>query len=170
MKNFVYLCQEGDDNMAGKTIACRILDAKKIPYTLHEYEWDESNLNAQHAAEQVNLPHEQVFKTLVLKGDKTGVVMACIPSHKELNLKALAAASGNKKVEMVPVKEIQSLTGYIRGGVSPLGIKKRYPLYIDETAVHLNPISISAGKRGLQIFVKGSDLIQITEAIPSSLT
>lgn len=147
-----------------------MLDAKKIRYTLHEYEWDENNLDARHVAEQVGLSLEHVFKTLVLKGDKTGVIMACIPSHKELNLKALALASGNKKVEMVPVKDIQGVTGYIRGGVSPLGVKKRYPLYIDESADVLNPISISAGKRGLQIFVKGSDLIAVAEAVPSSLT
>ncbi|MFD3449824.1 Cys-tRNA(Pro) deacylase [Microbacteriaceae bacterium 4G12] len=156
--------------MAGKTIACRMLDTKKIPYSLHEYKWDEEHLDAQHVAAQISLPLEQVFKTLVLKGDKTGVVMACIPSHKELDLKALASCSNNKKVEMVSVKEIQTITGYIRGGVSPLGVKKRYPLYIDESAIHLDPISISAGKRGLQIFLKGADLIQVAEATTASIT
>jgi Cys-tRNA(Pro)/Cys-tRNA(Cys) deacylase len=150
--------------MAAKTIACRILDTKKIPYSLHEYEVDENNLDAVHAAEQVGLPPQQVFKTLVLRGDKTGVIMASIPADKELDLKALAAASKNKKVEMVPVKEIQGLTGYIRGGVSPLGVKKRYPFFLHETAVGLNPISISAGKRGLQIFLAGADLAKVTEA------
>ncbi|MFX3625341.1 MAG: Cys-tRNA(Pro) deacylase [Ectobacillus sp.] len=156
--------------MTRKTIACRILDAKKIPYTLHEYQWDEEHLDAQHVAAQIDLPLEQVFKTLVLKGDKTGVIVACIPAHKELNVKALAACSGNKKADMVPVKEIQALTGYIRGGVSPLGIKKRYPFYIDSSAAGLDPISISAGKRGLQIFIKGADLITAAEAIPVSIT
>ncbi|MBO9129168.1 Cys-tRNA(Pro) deacylase [Bacillus sp. 165] len=150
--------------MAVKTIACRILDTQKITYSLHEYEVDENNLDAVHVAKQVGLPPQQVFKTLVLRGDKTGVIMACIPADKELDLKALAAVSKNKKVEMVPVKEIQGLTGYIRGGVSPLGVKKRFPFFLHETAHILDPISISAGKRGLQIFLAGSDLASISEA------
>lgn len=158
------------DQLANKTIASRILDRNHIPYSLHEYDWDEEHLNAQHAAEQVGLPLEQVFKTLVVRGDKTGIVMACIPSHTELRLKSLAAASGNKKVEMVHVKEIQALTGYIRGGVSPLGVKKNYPLYIDQTAEALDPISISAGKRGLQIFINGKDLVKATNATLCAIT
>ncbi|WP_416826428.1 Cys-tRNA(Pro) deacylase [Ectobacillus polymachus] len=156
--------------MANKTIASRILDRNHISYSLHEYEWDEEHLNAEHVADQVELSLEQVFKTLVLRGDKTGIIMACIPSHTELRLKALAAVSGNKKVEMVHVKEIQALTGYIRGGVSPLGVKKNYPLYLDKTSENLNPISISAGKRGLQIFISGADLMKVTNAIPCSIT
>ncbi|HDX9590137.1 TPA: Cys-tRNA(Pro) deacylase [Bacillus pseudomycoides] len=156
--------------MSSKTNACRLLDKHKIVYTVHEYEWDEENLDAKHVAEQVHLQLEQVFKTLVLRGDKSGVIMACIPSHKELNLKALASASKNKKVEMVPMKEILGLTGYLRGGVSPLGGKKNYPLFIDESAANLDPISISAGKRGLQIFMNGADLIKISDATPTSIT
>ncbi|UOY93066.1 Cys-tRNA(Pro) deacylase [Ectobacillus sp. JY-23] len=156
--------------MASKTIACRLLDTKKIAYTLHEYEWDENNLDAKHVANLVGLPYEQVFKTLVLKGDKTGVVMTCIPANSELNMKALSSISGNKKVEMVPVKDIQSLTGYIRGGVSPLGVKKRYPLYVDKSASAYDTISISAGKRGLQIFLNGTEFIEITDAKTADLT
>jgi Cys-tRNA(Pro)/Cys-tRNA(Cys) deacylase len=110
------------------------------------------------------LPPAQVFKTLVVRGDKTGVLVACIPGDRELDLKRLAAISGNKKAEMVPVKEIQSLTGYIRGGVSPLGMKKQYPFYLDESAQGLNPVSISAGQRGLQILLSGTDLIRATQA------
>ncbi|MGG2065298.1 Cys-tRNA(Pro) deacylase [Bacillus sp. S14(2024)] len=156
--------------MSTKTNACRLLDKHKTPYTIHEYEWDEENLDAKHVAKQVDLQLEQVFKTLVLRGDKTGVIMACIPSHKELNLKALASASKNKKVEIVPMKEILGLTGYIRGGVSPLGVKKNYPLFIDESAAILNPISISAGKRGLQIFINGADFIKISNGTLASIT
>jgi Cys-tRNA(Pro)/Cys-tRNA(Cys) deacylase len=148
-----------------KTIACRVLDTLKIPYTVHEYDWNEDELDAVTVAHKVGLPPEQVFKTLVLRGDKSGVLMACIPGNQELDLKMLATVSGNKKVEMVPVKDIQSLTGYIRGGVSPLGGKKRYPFYLDETAMLYDPVSISAGKRGLQIFLAGEQLAQATEAV-----
>lgn len=150
--------------MAAKTNACRILDNTGVSYTTHEYEWDEEHLDAVTVAGKVGLPPDRMFKTLVLRGDKTGILMACIPGDKELHLKNLAAASGNKKVEMVPVKEIQALTGYIRGGVSPLGTKKKYPLYLDRSAAYLNPVSISAGRRGLQIFVSGADLAVAAEA------
>ncbi|AYB40246.1 Cys-tRNA(Pro) deacylase [Brevibacillus laterosporus] len=156
--------------MSSKTNACRLLDKHKVPYTVHEYEWDEEHLNAKHVAQQVDLQVEQVFKTLVLRGDKTGVIMACIPAHKELHLKLLAAASKNKKVEMVPMKEVLELTGYIRGGCSPLGTKKNYPLYIDESALSFSLISISAGKRGLQIFMNATDLIKVSKATSVSLT
>lgn len=156
--------------MSSKTNACRLLDKHKVPYTVHEYEWDEEHLNAKHVAQQVDLQVEQVFKTLVLRGDKTGVIMACIPAHKELHLKLLAATSKNKKVEMVPMKEILELTGYIRGGCSPLGTKKNYPLYIDESALRFSLISISAGKRGLQIFMNATDLIKVSKATSVSLT
>jgi Cys-tRNA(Pro)/Cys-tRNA(Cys) deacylase len=147
-----------------KTIACRVLDTLKVPYTLHEYDWSEDELDAVTVANKVGLPPEQVFKTLVLRGDKSGVLMACIPGNHELDLKMLASVSGNKRVEMVPVKEIQGLTGYIRGGVSPLGGKKRYPFYLDESATLYDPVSISAGKRGLQIFLSGDALARATEA------
>lgn len=106
-----------------KTNAARILDSRQIPYELREYAVDEANLAATHVADQVGLPHGQVFKTLVVRGDKTGVLLACIPSGAELDLKRLAEASGNKKVDLVALKEVQPLTGYVRGGVSPVGTK-----------------------------------------------
>ncbi len=152
-----------------KTIAARILDQMKITYELREYEWNEEELDAVTVARKVGLPPEQVFKTLVVRGDKTGVLVACIPGDGELDLKALAGASGNKKVEMVPVKEIQGLTGYIRGGVSPLGMKKSYPFYLDETAEIIDVISVSAGQRGLQMLLSGPDLIRATNGTLAAL-
>lgn len=143
-----------------KTNAARYLDSLKIDYKLVEYNVDESDLSAESVARKVNLLLEQVFKTLVARGDKTGVLMACIPGDAELDLKAMAAASGNKNVEMVHLGEIQSLTGYIRGGVSPIGTKKRYPIFLDESAMRLPIISISAGIRGSQIFVSPGDLMK----------
>jgi len=143
-----------------KTNAARWLDNLKIDYKIVEYEIDESDLSAETVARKVNLPPGQVFKTLVARGDKTGVLMACIPGNSELDLKAMAAVSGDKKVEMVHVKEIQQITGYIRGGVSPIGVKKRYPVFLDESAVTFPFISISAGVRGSQIFVSPGDLIK----------
>ena len=136
-----------------KTNAARILDGLKMDYKLCEYEVDENDLSAETVAKKVNLPLDQVFKTLVARGDKTGVLLACIPGDLELDLKAVAEISGNKKVEMVPLKEVQPLTGYIRGGVSPIGTKKPYPVYLDESALQFSLISISAGARGLQLFV-----------------
>jgi Cys-tRNA(Pro)/Cys-tRNA(Cys) deacylase len=143
-----------------KTNAARLLDSLNIDYKLVEYEIDESDLSAESVARKVNLPPAQVFKTLVARGDKTGVLMACIPGNSELDLKAMAAVSGDKKVEMVHVKEIQQITGYIRGGVSPVGGKKRYPVFLDESAATFPFISISAGVRGSQIFVSPGDLIE----------
>ena len=147
-----------------KTNAARSLDRLQIDYKLVEYEVNESDLSAESVAKKVNLPLDQVFKTLVARGDKTGVLLACIPGGAELDLKAIAAISGNKKVEMVPVKEIEMLTGYIRGGVSPLGTKKRYPFYMDESAMKFSIISISAGVRGCQLFVDPHGLSKILEA------
>ncbi|KRE99872.1 cysteinyl-tRNA(Pro) deacylase [Paenibacillus sp. Soil766] len=147
-----------------KTNACRKLDSLKIPYTLHEYEWDENQLDVRTVAEKVHLLVSQLYKTLVLKGDKTGVIVACIPGDRELNLKSLAIQSGNKKVEMVPVKDIQNLTGYIRGGVSPLGMKRKYPFFLDSSVTMMELVSISAGRRGLQIFISGADLVKASEA------
>jgi Cys-tRNA(Pro)/Cys-tRNA(Cys) deacylase len=143
-----------------KTNAARFLDGLRIDYKLIEYEVDESDLSAETVAGKVNLPLEQVFKTLVARGDKTGVLMTCIPGDTELDLKAIATISGNKKVEMVHVKEIQPLTGYIRGGVSPIGAKKPYPIFLDESATGFPFISISAGARGSQIFISPGDLIK----------
>jgi Cys-tRNA(Pro)/Cys-tRNA(Cys) deacylase len=147
-----------------KTNAARILDAASIRYELREYEVDEDDLSAPRVAEKIGMPSEQVFKTLVARGDRSGVLMACIPANTELDLKALAAASGNKKVELVAVKEVLPLTGYIRGGVSPIGVRKPYPFYLDETAILFDVMSVSAGVRGCQLVLAPDDLARITEA------
>jgi Cys-tRNA(Pro)/Cys-tRNA(Cys) deacylase len=146
-----------------KTNAARYLDRLKIDYRLAEYEVDESDLSAETVAREVNLPLEQVFKTLVARGDKTGVFMACIPGNTELDLKAMASVSGNKNTEMVHVGEIQQLTGYIRGGVSPIGAKKAYPIFLDESAMRFPLISISAGVRGSQLFISPGNLIKAVD-------
>jgi Cys-tRNA(Pro)/Cys-tRNA(Cys) deacylase len=147
-----------------KTNAARLLDSMGIHYELREYEVDENDLSAPHVAAKVGMPPEQVFKTLVSRGDRTGVLMACIPANTELDLKALAAASGNKKVELVAMKEVLPLTGYIRGGVSPVGTRKPYPLYLDETADLWDIISVSAGLRGCQMLLAPGDLVRAVDA------
>lgn len=143
-----------------KTNAARILDTLKIVYELKEYKVDPEHLSADHVAEKIGMPLDQVFKTLVAHGDKTGVVMACLPGSGELDLKALAQVSGNKRVEMVHLKEVQGLTGYIRGGVSPLGVKKPYPVYFDESIMQHDAIAISAGLRGAQLTLAPADLVR----------
>jgi len=149
---------------AVKTNAARILDAAGIHYELREYEVDENDLSAPSVAAKIGMPPEQVFKTLVARGDRAGVLVGCIPANAELDLKAIAAASGNKKVELVAVKEVLALTGYIRGGVSPIGLKKPYPFYLDETAELWDAISISAGIRGCQLILAPGDLIRLLDA------
>lgn len=146
------------DNLK-KTNVARILDGLKITYELREYKVDENDLGAENVAAKIGVPLAQVFKTLVVCGDKTGVLLACIPGGSELDLKALAHVSGNKKVEMAPLKDIQKLTGYIRGGVSPLGTKKQYNTYIDESIILWDYISISAGIRGCQVLIAPNDLV-----------
>src|SRR5436309_1823183 len=152
-----------------KTNAARILDREGVQYELREYEVDENDLSAPHVAEKIGLPPEQVFKTLVARGDRTGVLMACIPANTELDLKALAAASGNKNVDLVPVKEVLALTGYIRGGVSPVGARKPYPFYLDETAGLWDMISVSAGVRGCQVLLPPDDLDRVTAATRAAI-
>jgi len=152
-----------------KTLAARMLDQLKIHYELRAYEVNEDELDAITVARKVNMPPEATFKTLVARGDKTGVVMACIPGDAELDLKKFASVTGNKKVELVAVKEIQGLTGYIRGGVSPLGSKKKYPLFLDETALLHESISVSAGQRGLQIIIAPEDLQRAAQAALADL-
>lgn len=149
--------------MAQKTNAARILDQAGIAYELIPYEVDESDLSATSVAQKVGMPPELIYKTLVTRGDKTGILIACIPAHYELNLKSLAQVSGNKKVEVVALKEVQPLTGYIRGGVSPLGTKKKYPVYFQEDIFNHEKISVSAGTRGLQIFALAEDLLRVTQ-------
>lgn len=150
--------------MSQKTNAARILDQVKMLYELKEYVVDESDLSALSVAHKVGLPIEQVYKTLVARGDKTGVIVACIQGDHELQLKALASLSGNKSVEVVSLKEVQPLTGYIRGGVSPIGMKKRYPVFISSDIHKQERIAISAGLRGLQLFLCPTDLIALTKA------
>lgn len=147
-----------------KTNAIRQLDIMKISYEVREYEVDESDLSAGTVAKKMQLPLEQVFKTLVAQGDKSGVFLAVIPGGEELDLKTAASVTGNKKVEMVSLKEVQPLTGYIRGGVSPIGTKKPYPVYLDETALGFPFISISAGQRGMQVLVNAVDIVKVTNA------
>ena len=142
-----------------KTNAMRLLDTARIPYHTTEYEFDEDNLSGLHAAAQIGVPPEQVFKTLVTRGDKTGIGVFCIPVDMELNLKKAASASGNKKIEMIHVKELLGLTGYIRGGCSPIGMKKKYPTYIEETALLFDEIAVSAGVRGRQILLSPEMLV-----------
>ena len=152
-----------------KTNAARILDGLGVPYELKEYPVDLDDLSAVHVAEMVGMPIEKVFKTLVARGDKTGVLMACIPGDGELDLKELAAVSGNKRVEMVHLNEVLGLTGYVRGGCSPLGAKKAYPVYLDASAETQAAISISAGKRGEQILLAPADLIRAANATVAKL-
>lgn len=147
-----------------KTNAARILDKLKISYEIKTYEVDEKDLSATHIAEVAGLDIEGVYKTLVARGDKTGIIMAVIGGGEELNLKKFAVASGNKSVEMIALKELLPLTGYVRGGCSPLGAKKNYPVYLDGKALGLEKISISAGLRGMQIILSPQDLIKAANA------
>ncbi|MFR0676626.1 Cys-tRNA(Pro) deacylase [Dysgonomonas mossii] len=153
-----------------KTNAVRLLDKEKIEYKLIPYQVDESDLSAIHVAEQLHEPVEQVFKTLVLKGDKSGYFVCIIPGAEELDLKAAAKISGNKSCDMIPMKELLNITGYIRGACSPIGMKKLFPTYIDKSYEVFEYIYISAGKRGLQIQLNPQDLIQIVSITTGSLT
>ncbi len=155
--------KESAGKVSSKTNAVRLLERAAIPHELREYAVDEDDLSAPHVAEAIGMPPDQVFKTLVARGDRTGVLMAAIPANTELDLKALAAASGNKKIEMAALKEVLPLTGYIRGGVSPVGGKKPYPVYIDETADLWDIISLSAGIRGCQMLLAPDDLARVVE-------
>ena len=153
-----------------KTNAARILDGLGIGYEIKTYEVDESDLSAVHVAQVSGLDIDMIFKTLVARGDKTGVIMAVIGGDEELDLKALAKASGNKSVEMIALKELFPLTGYVRGGCSPLGAKKAYPVYLDNRALTLEKISISAGLRGMQIVLAPQDLVKAVSATVAKLT
>ena len=147
-----------------KTNAARLLDNAKIKYNLIPYEFDENDLAAQHVADSLGQDIAKVFKTLVLHGDKTGYVVCVIPGDKEVDLKALAKVSGNKKVEMIPMKDLLQVTGYIRGGCSPIGMKKRFSTYFHTTAMQQDVIYVSAGVRGLQIEIAPQDLIDFVQA------
>ena len=154
---------------AHKTNAVRLLDQLVISYELREYEVDPENLAAETVAAKIGLPPEQVFKTLVVRGDRNGICMAVLPGDAELDLKALAAASANRKIQLVPVKELQGLTGYIRGGVTALAAKRDYPIYADESMELFDTISISAGIRGMQILIAPSDYLKVTNATLAAL-
>ncbi len=147
-----------------KTNAARILDELGLPYELAAYEVDENNLSAVHAAASVGENIDQVYKTLVLKGDKTGFFVCVIPGGKELDLKAAARASGNKSCEMLHVKDLMPVTGYIRGGCSPLGMKKHFPTFVEQSCLKWDFIYVSAGKRGLQLKIKPQDLLKAAAA------
>lgn len=147
-----------------KTNAARLLDKAKLKYDLIPYEFDENDLAAQHVADSLGQDIAKVFKTLVLHGDKTGYVVCVIPGDMEVDLKALAKVSGNKKVEMIPMKDLLQVTGYIRGGCSPIGMKKRFPTYFHTTAMQQDVIYVSAGVRGLQIEIAPQDLIDFVQA------
>lgn len=146
-----------------KTNAARLLDGLGIAYSLHSAPVDLDDLSAVTMAQSLHVAADIVFKTLVLKGDKHGVLMACIPAAAELDLKKLAAATGNKQVHMVPLKEVQGLTGYLRGGCSPLAAKKAYPVTIDENALLYEQIYVSAGQRGVQLCLAPDDLLAATQ-------
>jgi Cys-tRNA(Pro)/Cys-tRNA(Cys) deacylase len=147
-----------------KTNAVRTLDRASVAYELRDYAIDESDLSAERAAAKLGMAPETVFKTLITRGDRSGPLLACIPAGTELDLRALGEASGNKRVELVPLKDVLDLTGYTRGAVTPLAIKKPYPVFIDET-VELWPIvGISGGMRGLEILLAPADLIRVTGA------
>ena len=147
-----------------KTNAARLLDRAGIRYNLIPYEFDENDLAAQHVADSLGQDIARVFKTLVLHGDKTGHIVAVIPGNMEVDLKALAKVSGNKKVEMIAMKDLLQVTGYIRGGCSPIGMKKRFPTYFHTTALDQDVIYVSAGVRGLQIEISPQDLIYFVQA------
>lgn len=147
-----------------KTNAARLLDKAKITYELIPYEVDESDLSAIHVAEQLGEDVNQVFKTLVLHGDKTGYFVCIIPGDQELNLKFAAKVSGNKNCEMIPMKNLLAVTGYIRGACSPIGMKKHFPTYIHHTCLEFDRIYVSAGQRGLQIMINPRELISIAQA------
>ncbi len=150
--------------MASKTNAIRIVQHAGIPCSEKFYEYDEKDLSGIHAAEAIGMPPEQVFKTLVARGIKTGINVFCIPVCCELDLKKAAKAAGDKNIELIAVKELLSVTGYIRGGCSPVGMKKKYPTFIDETCQLYDVIAVSAGERGHQMLLNPLDLGQLTDA------
>ena len=147
-----------------KTNAARLLDSLGIPYRLQDYEVDLDDLSAESVAAKIGLPPEQVFKTLVARGDRTGVLLAVVPGDAELDLKALARLSGDRKVDTVSLKEVQPLTGYVRGGVTALAGRKDYPVFADETIELFDEISVSAGARGTQILLAPGDYLRATRA------
>lgn len=153
-----------------KTNAARLLDQRGIAYRVLEYEIDDEHMDAVEVAERVGLPPESVFKTLVARGDRNGPCMAVIPGPDTLDLKALARASGDRSVTLIPLKEVTPLTGYVRGGVTALGAKRDFPVYLDETALLFDEIAVSAGRKGLQLLLHPNDYAAATRAKLARLT
>lgn len=153
-----------------KTNAMRQLDAAGIPYTVGTYAVDENDLSGVHIAKELGLPYEQMFKTIVTKGDKSGYLVFCIPCHREIDLKKAAAVTGNKKVEPIHVKDLLGLTGYIRGGCSPVGMKKKFPTYFDESVHTQASIAVSAGVRGMCLMVQSEAILHFTDAMTADVT
>ncbi len=147
-----------------KTNVMRLLEAAGIAYRAFEYDASDPRQTGEDVARAVGLPAEQVFKTLTVRGERQGILVFCIPSNATLNLKKAAAAAGDKKIEMLPQKELLGATGYIHGGCSPIGMKKKYPTFIDETCILFDEIAVSAGQRGAQVFLSAEELIHYTEA------
>ena len=152
-----------------KTNAMRIVERVKVPYNVYHYAWREDALDAVHVADELARPVDQVFKTLVAVGDKTGPVVGVIPSDQELDLKKFARASGNKRVEMLHLKDLEKTTGYIRGGCSPLAAKKAYPVFLDESAILQERIYVSAGQRGVQLLLAPDDLVSAAHAVYAAI-
>jgi Cys-tRNA(Pro)/Cys-tRNA(Cys) deacylase len=144
-----------------KTNAVRLLETLHVPHKIREYKVDLNDLTAGSVAAKIGLPAEQVFKTLVVKGDRKGVCLAVVPGDRELDLRALAKLTGDRRVELVPLRDVQPLTGYIRGGVTAFAGKKEYPVYVDETAILFDVISVSAGLRGVQILLGPEDYVRV---------
>lgn len=153
-----------------KTNAARLLEAARIPHTVLEYPVDEGDLSGVHTADVLGLPAQQLFKTLVLRGERTGYFVCCIPADAELDLKKAARAAGDKACAMLPMKELLPVTGYIRGGCSPIGMKKKFPTYLDETCILWEQILVSAGRRGAMLALSPDDLLRLTAATPADLT
>lgn len=152
-----------------KTNAMRMLDKDKIEYSVLEYEYDENDLDGHHVADFLNLPYEEVFKTLVAKGDSGEYYVFCLSVDDEVNLKKAAALAKEKRVEMIPVKDLLNVTGYIRGGCSPIGMKKKFKTFIDEMIELIDDVSVSGGQRGIQIRMKASTLVEYVDATVGSI-
>lgn len=151
-------------NKIQKTNAIRQLESNTISYQTYEFPWSDDHLGAEAVFEQLKVPKERIYKTLVIIGDKSGVIVACIPGTSELDLKALAKVSGNKKVELLPLTDLEKTTGYIRGGCSPIGMKKKFPTFISNRAESMEKVIVSAGKRGMQIEMNPIELKNLIKA------
>ena len=156
--------------MKNKTNAMRLLESAQIEYRALEYEVDENDLSGMHIAHQLSMDPDMMFKTIVARGEKQGILVFCIPVSCEIDLKKAAQAAGDKRVELLPVKELLGITGYIRGGCSPVGMKKKFPTFIDETCLIFDQITVSAGVRGCQLLLDPAKLVEFLDAKPCDLT